>query len=335
VAGLSAVTAISLLAVAIGAPIAALRIAGERANAEQRLYDSLVSEAHAKRQARQVGYRDEVFVLLQRANSLNVPNKDLAVLRQEAAQCLGDFVGLTPTVFDDISTNASIWMTQIDPAGRLAAFVLDDATIVLRHFPGGETVARLRRDKELRGLSFGPGGDQLVSVHQPNWSGDLNERLASAQVCIWTRDSEGRWPENAEKFALPGAFASLSVGTNHCVAVNNWAAHSVELREAKTHRLVRAVEYFPENQIERIAVSPDQRFVALAGVSAGDLQALEVRELVTRKIVGRSEEKQGWNASLAFSGDSQHVAWFTSRGGRIYATEPWRVKYEFLDYFEI
>ena len=46
--------------------------------ARSRLYDSLVREARATRSARRVGYRDQVFALLQQARALDVPQKDLA-----------------------------------------------------------------------------------------------------------------------------------------------------------------------------------------------------------------------------------------------------------------
>ncbi|MBI2929645.1 MAG: protein kinase [Verrucomicrobia bacterium] len=334
-AGSLAVAAMLLLIVAIGSPIAALRIARERANAEQRLYDSLVSEARAKRQARQSGYRDEVFALLQRANALDVPKKDLSALRQEASQCLGDFVGLTPITFDDFPTNAAIKLTRLDPAGRLAAIVLDDSTILLRLLPAGEIVARWKSEPGLRSLSFNPDGEQLISVHHPESSSrNLNQRPAADRVCVWTRDGTGRWPEAAEVSVLPGAFASLSSATRQFIAVDNLSAQVVELRDSKTRSLVQSVEYSTGMNVDQIAVSGDQRFVALAWGFGRDRQVMEVRDWATGKIIGNAEEKWGWHRSLAFSRDGKYVAWLTPRGGRIYATEGWRLEHEIREYFE-
>src|SRR5205807_3101417 len=80
----------------------------ERANAESRLYDSLLGEARATRAARRIGYRDKVFALVQRAKDLNLPQRDLNALRQEAVACMGDFVGLTPVKFADLPENIFI-----------------------------------------------------------------------------------------------------------------------------------------------------------------------------------------------------------------------------------
>src|SRR5262245_52398353 len=128
--------------------------ANERTRAEQRLYESLVREARALRLARQVGYRTEVFKLLQQARALKVPGKDLDILRLEAVACLGDFVGLAPTTVMEPSTNEWISASQLDPTGKLAAFGLSSGDIVLRQIPSGTEIARLRGRGFARHLCF-------------------------------------------------------------------------------------------------------------------------------------------------------------------------------------
>ena len=73
--------------------------------AQDNLYNDLVREARATRTARSVGYRDEVFRALLQARDLNVPQKDLTKLRREATACLGDFVGLIPTMLGEFATS--------------------------------------------------------------------------------------------------------------------------------------------------------------------------------------------------------------------------------------
>ena len=58
------------------------------------LYHALVGEARARRVAREVGYREEVFEGIRRAAALETPERDPAELRREAVAALGDFVGL-------------------------------------------------------------------------------------------------------------------------------------------------------------------------------------------------------------------------------------------------
>src|SRR5262249_12767485 len=60
------------------------------------LYHARVGQADALRRARGMGYRAQVFNLLQQALQLDTPDKDIDKLRAEAVACLGDFVGLEP-----------------------------------------------------------------------------------------------------------------------------------------------------------------------------------------------------------------------------------------------
>ena len=69
---------------------------GERARAVSHLYHSLVREARTLRLARVNGYRSQAWALLQQAGQLDTSDRDVEELRQEAAACLGDFVGLEP-----------------------------------------------------------------------------------------------------------------------------------------------------------------------------------------------------------------------------------------------
>ena len=105
----------------------ALRISAQRAEAnesrqkvaaQQFLYKSLLGEARATRLARRVGYRQRVIALLEQAKALDVPEKNLADLRQAAVACLGDFVGLTPVTFTNFSTNIeSVCLATSGPGG--------------------------------------------------------------------------------------------------------------------------------------------------------------------------------------------------------------------------
>src|SRR5262249_22132828 len=68
--------------------------------AEGHLYHALVGEARALRMARPDGYRRQVWDRLGRALLIPTGDRDLGALRREAVACLGDFVGLAPTVIE-------------------------------------------------------------------------------------------------------------------------------------------------------------------------------------------------------------------------------------------
>src|SRR5262249_27963067 len=118
----------------------------QRVAAHRSLYKSLVNEARETRLARQVGYRDRVFALLQQAKALDVPEKNLVDLKQEAIACMGDFVGLTPITLADFPTNISSVLTSssLAPSGKLAAFGLTDGAIQLCELPSGRKFDQLR-----------------------------------------------------------------------------------------------------------------------------------------------------------------------------------------------
>jgi serine/threonine protein kinase len=127
------------------------------------LYYSLVGEAHAIRRERASGYLLKAFNLLQQALRLETPKKNLLELRQEAAACLGDFVGLEPTTWEDFP--APMGSAALRPDGTLLAVGLADGTIQLRRVPTGERVERLvRHSSYVANLAFRADGKELVSA---------------------------------------------------------------------------------------------------------------------------------------------------------------------------
>jgi len=83
-----------------------------------------------------MGYRKEMFGRLREAMALNTPEPNLEQLREEASTCLVDFVGLEPTVWDDLPA-ALAGQTEgnfiaVSPNGKLVAFALHDGTIRIR-----------------------------------------------------------------------------------------------------------------------------------------------------------------------------------------------------------
>jgi serine/threonine protein kinase/WD40 repeat protein len=206
-----------LVALAMGAALSSLEAvrahhaqadqARQKLAAQRFLYKSLLGEARATRLARQLGYRENVFRLLEQAKALDVPDKDLDYLRQEAVACLGDFVGLTPARFTDFTTN--IGNACLDPAGNLAAFGLWDGTIQLRQMPGGREVARLGpKDEALQDFCFGSDGNHLFAAYG-----------SPDNFYEWALGADGRWREMGHGALLPETKRLLSGGPR-VLAVN-------------------------------------------------------------------------------------------------------------------
>jgi WD40 repeat protein/serine/threonine protein kinase len=159
------------------------------------LYHALVGEAHALRLARADSYRPQVWKRLRRALELQTPERDVDRLRQEAVACLGDFVGLEPTTWDDFPAN--IFALAAHPDGKQVAVGLKDGTLVLRSLSTGKETARLEEHSgPVDRIAFSPDGTWLVS-------------LSGQTVRLWRSKADGGWGPVQAK--APGSAILVSV----------------------------------------------------------------------------------------------------------------------------
>ncbi len=316
-----------------------------RAMAEQRLYDSLLGEARATRMARRVGYRERVFELLEQARGLNVANKNLADLRREAGQCLGDFVGLPPVTFSDFPANTLIRRAVMDLAGQTAAFVLNNGSVRLRRLPEGGEVAHFQLPVDLptRSVCFNHAGDQLVFVHMPDRK-RLETALPDATVAIHTREADGQWRETWSQ-PLPGALDCLSTPEGNYVTVYSEKPRSGKLVEVPGGKVLLEFE-IPQNWIPEVALSPDGRWLVVETAepverssleTAGGLEredaVLEVWDLKAGRRSARLRPRRGILRSLGFSLEGEFLMCAArSSGGVIYEVGSFRTVAEFSAY---
>src|SRR5262249_44189952 len=169
VAGL--IVGVVILAISTLMTLAAYRTEAEqrqqaeinRQKAETNLYGSLIEQMRATRRAREAGYRAKVWELLAQAMQLHTPDKDPLRLRQEAAACLGDFVGVPPTTWEDF--RADIYTMALHPDGSQVLLGLADGTLLLRSIPTGvEITLPAEHRSAVDSLSFSADGTRLVSL---------------------------------------------------------------------------------------------------------------------------------------------------------------------------
>jgi WD40 repeat protein/serine/threonine protein kinase len=168
--------------------------------AQRHLYRSLVGEARALRQARGYGFREKSWQLLHQALLLETPEKDVRQLRQEAVACMGDYVGLAPTIWQDFE--ADIHLVALQPHGAQLAVGLSDGSVLVRNIGTGADIVRLREaGAAITALHFGPDGSKLVT-------GDTR-----GTIKVWESTPAGQW--NASKTLtgdpLPAAVTSLAI----------------------------------------------------------------------------------------------------------------------------
>ena len=196
-----------------------------REQTQKALYDSLIDQARATRLARRPGYRARVFALLKQAKALEVPQKNLDDLRGEAVACLGDFVGLTPTILTNFPAELS-GRACLAPSGQLAAFALTDGTIQLCQMPSGEAVARLPGSHgAFDQLCFNSTGDRLFASIGPQTDNHQNllSSLPKCRVCSWARDLQDRWQPASDQ-ALSGAWQLFNHGPETFASVLEMSA---------------------------------------------------------------------------------------------------------------
>jgi WD40 repeat protein/serine/threonine protein kinase len=158
------------------------------------LYHALIEQARAVRESRATGYRAEVWNLLHQALELETPDRDVMALRQEAAACLGDFVGLEPAVVEGFP--AEVFSKALAPDGHRVALGLRDGTILIIDLTTKNVSARLRGHHSIVfALAFLPDG-RLISTEN------------AGPPKIWELSKAGGW--SATDLSLPPEiFAAL------------------------------------------------------------------------------------------------------------------------------
>ena len=146
------------------------------------LYRSLVGEARALRLARMPGYRKGVWSRLRQALTLEVPDRDIETLRQEAVASMGDFVG-NPTTW---RVPEGILCATIHPSRRLMALSSADAIVSLRALPDGLEVERLSLSAGVAThIAFASDGVRLFTVSSP--------AAQKTTVQVWEMMEDDRW----------------------------------------------------------------------------------------------------------------------------------------------
>jgi eukaryotic-like serine/threonine-protein kinase len=216
------------------------------------LYHALVEEARAVRESRATGYRAEAWNLLHRALELETPDRDVMALRQEAAACLGDFVGLEPAVLDGFP--ADVFSKAMAPDGRHVALGLRDGTILIIDLATKKVSVRLRGDHSIVfALAFLPDG-RLISTAN------------AGPPKIWELSQAGGW--NATELSLPPEIFAVLPAPGFPFFVPLW-------RQAP---------------VREIAVSPDGRLLAVAHSDSIQLWNLAEGTLAGSLTAGGGEQ---------------------------------------------
>jgi serine/threonine protein kinase len=293
-ANIATATLTTLLA--IGATIAALTIRQQDRQTRENLFDSLVSQAQARRFSRQVGQRFESLAALEKAagigRALGLPPDRFDPLRDEAIACtaLPD-MRKTGRVID---RPPGVVLVAFDPTMTRYALRSRDGMIQVKNVDDDREVARFqaRGDRGIYVLGFSADGRYLVTTHSPGsaltvW--DINRQAVvlddpgpvlwstakfssdSRRIAVCHEDgtlllydlATGR-PIRRWSLSTPADVAFRGDGARIAVTCNDPKNASCHILDADTGRVVRSFP-MPVPGGVGVAWSPDGNTLATTG----------------------------------------------------------------------
>jgi serine/threonine protein kinase/WD40 repeat protein len=279
------------------------RYHAEQEKAVANLYQSVVGEARALRLARASGFRAKAWARLEQALALETPGRDPLVLRQQAAACLGDFVGLEPAVWPQQVGGVWFVALAVDPGGGQAAVGMTDGTVALRRLPDGKEMSRLRGHRAgVFAVVFAPEGKVLASADD------------QGQIKVWDQQPAGAWvcrrTLTTDRSAVPGMVRAhslcLAPGGHHLFACAK-GARAVSCWDLTADG---PAKHFPspgKEPLRAAALSRDARLLAAAYQQAGENGVL-LWDVPSRRFLRKAATTLGEVQDLVFSPDGTQLA---------------------------
>lgn len=292
----------------------------EREIAIANLYESLVRESRALRLTRATGYRNVVFHRLQQALELETPAKDINELRQEAAACLGDFVGLEPDQWFGFREQEN-WITAVacQPESKHVAVGCSTGLIRFKNRDTGAVVVELHEHKAgIFAISFSKNGKRMATMDDLGATRIWEEVNLTDWKCLRVIQGMAS-PERNLIVAVSCALSSDGERVIACAkgesAISLWNATSgeklLDFRGPSGELFVRA------------AWSPDGETVAGAYRSA-NVDGVVLWNVKTQQVVKSMHITRQAIVDIVFSADGRFFACGCNNGTFVFDTVEWR-----------
>jgi serine/threonine protein kinase/WD40 repeat protein len=261
------------------------------ANLEAAYYRSLVGEATSTRIARKAGFRVKAWGLLRQAASLGTPEVNLASLRQEAVNSLGDVVGNAPRF---LKSSAQATAFTINADATLVFLGLQNGVIEARPASGKEPVQELkaaRASAPVRDLGYASDANTLLAAH------------ADGTIRYWQQKADGWAVTRSLKVdANPIQITATEGGAPVAVCL---ARRQISLWNLATGKKVAEINHLG---VQNPRASPDGKYLAAARFDPGSRRyQMMVWEVASPAMPRRYEAGLGPVHCLAFSPDASYL----------------------------
>jgi WD40 repeat protein/tetratricopeptide (TPR) repeat protein/tRNA A-37 threonylcarbamoyl transferase component Bud32 len=291
----------------------------QRDSAVRNLYTSLVGGARATRLARVEGYRQTAWGMLDQARRLDTPDRDLNALRLEAVACMGDFVGLPPSILTAFSANVT--GIAIHPRAQEVAVGLADGAVTIRHPQSGAVAAEWRdHHRGIAALAYSPDGQTLIIGH------------SDGAIRIYGRKANGGWT-SARMLEIGTKVAGVTVTEDGRQLVYFVVKPDPQRRNDATHNggpALAVMDLVTETTVTlrpgngaglgAVSLSPDGRRAA-ANCPRGGTSEIVVWDVEQQRELHRTPVSLGEVDSVALSADCQLVAVGCDNGMVVFDTD--------------
>ena len=294
-----------------------------RKSAEATAYRALVGEARALRLARQPDYRNTVWSQLKKALEIDTPERDIDQLREEAAACLGDFVGREPIIWNDLGEMPGL--VAAFPDSQRIALALEGGILSIRLIDTNKETARFQAGGgntpfEFTDLQVAPDGRHIVIADN------------RAAIEVWKSDETGStWTCDVKYRALYSEGLPSGRPRTHVRIFpdsNRFSVASIERRNigvlGLTERRADQIMLQSGRGVTGYgaSVSPDGRRLAVAM----NFQEVGIYDVATGELEKRFRSPLAWVYEVVFSPDGKTLCLAAQGGFATYDTETFSQK---------
>jgi WD40 repeat protein/tRNA A-37 threonylcarbamoyl transferase component Bud32 len=294
----------------------------QRDLAQQRLYDSLVREAHSIRTIRPMGFRRQLIDRIQKALAIPTAKKDMDELRTEVSQCFGDPLSFDPVRLED--PPSSFLDIAVSNDGSVVAHANEKGQLVMHETAGGKVIHRDEVKGQLTQLVFVPDRRSLFGLARE--PADNAGRPLRVSLKEWRQAGGGSWSQQPER-TMPDLLRLVGTGQGVIALIQDATKDEIRLDDVVTGRTAGSIPLTGRQFSEVCDVTSDLRLAAYSvdNVTDHPESLIEIRDLAANKSLIRLSPEMGIVRNLQFSPDLRLLVCTADYGIVTFETSRFRV----------